>query len=75
MPKAKTIDRLEYTKSRSITYHYPPAPVQMVNAEYNKEQGALIEREPGVEICPECRTEIIHESGCVRCPACGWSRC
>jgi ribonucleoside-diphosphate reductase alpha chain len=25
--------------------------------------------------CPECGTVLIHESGCVQCPDCGWSRC
>ena len=27
-------------------------------------------------ICPNCKsTGIIHESGCVRCVNCGWTRC
>jgi len=25
--------------------------------------------------CPECGTRVIHESGCVTCPSCGWSLC
>lgn len=75
MSRAKTIDRLEYTKSRTIVY--PPAPIEIIESiEYDEEQGAMImHTKPGVEICLECGTEIIHESGCVRCQACGWSRC
>lgn len=25
--------------------------------------------------CPECGGDLVHESGCVRCLSCGWSRC
>jgi len=25
--------------------------------------------------CPECGARVIHESGCVTCPVCGWSLC
>ena len=25
--------------------------------------------------CPECGTRVIHESGCVTCPSCGWGMC
>jgi len=25
--------------------------------------------------CPECGTKVVHENGCVTCPACGWSLC
>lgn len=27
------------------------------------------------EKCPECSSDVIRESGCVHCVACGWSRC
>jgi len=25
--------------------------------------------------CPECGAKVIHESGCVVCPSCGWGLC
>ena len=25
--------------------------------------------------CPECGAHVIHESGCITCPVCGWSVC
>lgn len=25
--------------------------------------------------CPECDAHVIHESGCITCPVCGWSMC
>ena len=73
MPKAKTIDRLEYTRSRSI--HLQDVPIRMIEGRYDEGQGAIVCNEkPGVEICPMCGAEVIHEAGCVRC-VCGWSRC
>lgn len=30
---------------------------------------------PAGSKCPECGATLIHESGCVQCPDCGWSRC
>lgn len=27
------------------------------------------------EVCPECKSALIRESGCVHCSSCGWSRC
>lgn len=74
MSKAKPIDRVEYTKNRSIIYVHPPVPVQEVEAVWDEEQGAVVQVGPGVDACPVCGAKIIHESGCVRC-TCGWSRC
>ncbi len=25
--------------------------------------------------CPECGAPVVHESGCVVCPSCGWGMC
>jgi len=25
--------------------------------------------------CPDCGAPVVHESGCVTCPSCGWSLC
>jgi uncharacterized Zn finger protein (UPF0148 family) len=25
--------------------------------------------------CPECKTKVVHESGCASCPNCGWGAC
>ena len=38
-------------------------------------KSAVIKGFREAEVCPVCGTKIIHESGCVRCTACGWSRC
>lgn len=27
------------------------------------------------DTCPNCGSQLIHESGCAHCPNCGWSAC
>ena len=75
MPKAKTIDRLELTK-RSSAY--------LRNRDKNKEPQPPIISDipPDIDIhtlgdvCPMCgKSALIHESGCVKCLACSWSKC
>ena len=44
MPKAKLIDRVEYTKNGSIVYVHPPVPVRRVEAVFDEKQGARIGR-------------------------------
>ena len=82
MAKAKPIDRLEYTRSRRIRYTddgkstvIAPVSPMTVNAVYDEEHGAFVDCGTGAEVCPVCGAKIIHEAGCVRCTACGWSRC
>jgi uncharacterized Zn finger protein (UPF0148 family) len=29
----------------------------------------------GVEFCPECGCQLIHQEGCSLCPCCGYSEC
>ena len=89
MPKAKSIDRVEYTKSRSIVYVRPPVPVKEIELHFDEKCGVLIaEDKPAksakdvaqdiyaeaFDRCPECGKSLIHESGCLRC-TCGWSKC
>ena len=75
MSKAMTMNRVECTQDRSIIYICPPVPVQMVNAAYDEESGVVMSCGTGAEVCPVCGSKILHEAGCVRCPACGWSMC
>ena len=44
------------------------------------EQGSIITNNTTEDVvdknkCPECGAKIIHESGCMSCPSCGFSRC
>lgn len=27
------------------------------------------------DLCPECKTILVHSENCITCPACGWSAC
>ncbi len=29
----------------------------------------------GFALCPDCGNTIEHTEGCLKCPACGWSKC
>ena len=80
MSKAKPIDRVEYTKSRTIRRTEDGKVIasvlpMTVDAAYDEERGVVVDRGTGAEVCPVCGTKILHEAGCVRCTACGWSRC
>jgi ribonucleoside-diphosphate reductase alpha chain len=39
--------------------------------------GKAIKREPDIstEHCPDCHGKLVHESGCITCPSCGFSKC
>ena len=74
MTKAKTLDRLELTR-RKMAFRE------------NMRNAKNVTPVPGVEdlppekeihgnICPECgHHNLIHESGCVKCTYCSWSKC
>lgn len=64
MPKAKPIDRVEYTKRRLLTGKPAKSAKEVAEDLYSD----YFDR------CPECGKTLIHESGCLRC-TCGWSKC
>lgn len=39
--------------------------------------GKPIKHEPDIstDICPDCSGKMVHESGCITCPSCGFSKC
>ena len=67
MPKAKTIDRIALTKSRSRF-------LQAVD-EMKKEQPESTQQLPDDEKCPVCGAALLHVGGCVECPNRCYSRC
>ena len=38
----------------------------------NKEQA---QSNTSIKTCPECGSTVYHEEGCLKCQACGWSKC
>lgn len=81
MARAKTIDRLEYTKRRFglLNEDFRGS----ADSEYTRVNAGLMRQETpepetesqgsGFIICPVCGEKLIHESGCLRC-VCGWSK-
>ena len=71
MTKAKTIDRLELTRKKfSWLKDMDKVPAA------NGVDELPPEPEAKGDICPMCgKSALIHESGCVKCLACSWSKC
>ncbi len=40
-----------------------------------EEQKVYYASRTGSALCPDCGTTIEHVEGCLKCPACGWSKC
>ena len=66
MPKAKTIDRLALTKSRSK---------YLQTVEEMKKGLQPEELIPEDEKCPVCGAQLLHVGGCVECPNKCYSKC
>ena len=73
MMKAKTLDRLELTR-RKMAFREAMKNANEVPAYPGAEETQ--EQELHGDLCPVCgRNTLIHESGCVKCFACNWSKC
>lgn len=71
MTKAKTIDRLQLTKEKFGKLNNEKA--HSINIDVSE-----LPPEPDIhgDTCPHCgQNTLIHESGCVKSPSCGWSAC
>ena len=78
MTKAKTIDRLELTRLKMAFKANLKAAVSNVSLSNSAYPGAeeTMEHVLHGDLCPVCgRNTLIHESGCVKCFACNWSKC
>ena len=69
--KAKSLDRVELTRRKmafkEAMKHAADTPAY---------PGAEEHQEPTYyDACPYCGGKLTHESGCVKCIACGWSKC
>ena len=73
MTKAKTIDRLELTR-RKMAFNEAKKHAADTPAYPGAEE--TMEHVLHGDLCPVCgRNTLIHESGCVKCFACNWSKC
>ena len=46
-----------------------------VSVPNDKIKQEIMKKQSAHDYCPECGTRVIHESGCVTCPSCGWGMC
>ena len=51
--------------------------VEVETAEVKKapEQPKTVINSGSKKVCPDCGGDLVHDSGCVTCPGCGWSKC
>ncbi len=91
MVKAKTLDRVELTRQKmaareAMKHGYGiMAEVTKDNVKAWQDYFSDTPAYPGAEehqepayydACPYCgHHKLIHESGCVKCIVCGWSKC
>jgi ribonucleoside-diphosphate reductase alpha chain len=53
----------------------PDAIAKVLNKHFGSEQNANRDRDITYEFCPDCGAKLDHESGCVVCSQCGFSKC
>ncbi len=53
--------------------------ISKINIQTAPEKSGEIEEKPksntAIKTCPECGSTVYHEEGCLKCQACGWSKC
>ena len=81
MTKAKTIDRLEWTRKHSPLLEtrdkkrMPESEKQLEMARHEADIQCEENTHKG-DICPNChQPTLIHIEGCERCPNCGYDAC
>jgi len=53
----------------------PDAIAKVLNKHFGTNQNANRDRDLTYEFCPDCGTKLDHDSGCVVCSQCGFSKC
>lgn len=53
----------------------PDAIAKVLNKHFGKGPNANHDRDLTLEFCPDCGSKVKHESGCIVCSQCGFSRC
>ncbi len=60
----------------SFLNHYQGKDISKLN--FTTDEGinaSIITSRSSSALCPDCGTTIEHVEGCLKCPACGWSKC
>lgn len=53
----------------------PDAIAKILRKHFGNGHAEKIEPDLSTETCPDCSGKMVHESGCITCPNCGYSKC
>ncbi|MCP4582033.1 MAG: vitamin B12-dependent ribonucleotide reductase [candidate division Zixibacteria bacterium] len=53
----------------------PDAIAQILHKHFGNGKAVKEERDISTDLCPDCDGKLVHESGCISCPNCGYSKC
>ena len=53
----------------------PDAIAKVLNKHFGTNQNANQDRDLTYEFCPDCGSKLEHDSGCIVCSQCGFSKC
>ncbi len=73
--KGKNIEQPTRHTTFSIKETPAKETVTMQSTETISDSEILLDNKKTITICPECGGTVYHESGCVTCPSCGYSKC
>ena len=82
VPIDKVIDQLkgiggdaQVFGSGGLVRSMPDAIAQILHKHFGNGKAVKEERDISTDLCPDCGGTLAHESGCISCPTCGYSKC
>jgi len=61
--------------NRGLVRSMPDALAQILHKHFGNGKTPKQEPDLSTDLCPDCSSKLMHESGCVTCPNCGYSKC
>ncbi|MCD6163671.1 MAG: vitamin B12-dependent ribonucleotide reductase [candidate division Zixibacteria bacterium] len=82
VPVEKIIDQLrgiggdtQVFGNGGLVRSMPDALAKILQKHFGNGKTPKRDKDLGTEICPDCSSKLVHESGCITCPNCGYSKC
>lgn len=82
VPVEKIIDQLrgiggdaQVFGNGGLVRSMPDALAKILQKHFGNGKTPKRDKDLGTEMCPDCSGKLVHESGCITCPNCGYSKC